>query len=360
MPGVPQLRQATLPVELLRPIVEDLTNNLSALCALSLSSKTLQLEAERLLYRSMTMPDELKHANFLTSIIKSSRRAISVQSYSQKGVPYTGKRRLLIPLCLAMKQMKNLKTLFLETMQIDSFPGFPGDYPFRLEGLNCGGSYSESNRLSNFLQFQPKLKWLHVEWSEFEAVQVPSSTCPELTFLHGNRGAIEAFLPGRPITSLAWDPHPLDSFDRIDYLSVSLRKIQALCYGGQFIGPDLNLVIHHLPSIKELHLLSQIPKLRILLILCQFTRRKYPSPPFNSFPDVMQGLFSSCQSLEYVEISYNRSNYERWLPGLCYPEITHRSYKAVHPWWDTNDNGLFEDEFKWAEFQLERSDSSNN
>ncbi|KDR71549.1 hypothetical protein GALMADRAFT_789969 [Galerina marginata CBS 339.88] len=292
----------------------------------------------------MTTADELTHTKFLTCIIGSPRRAMLVRCYSQTGIRYSGRKRLWDLLRPALKGMINLKIVAFQSTEVSSSTGFHGEYPFLLEGLDFSGPYeSDDHTLLEFLQLQSKLKQLDVEWGEEDKALILPSTCPNLDLLRGNRGAIEAFLPGRRITSLAWIPHPLDSHNDIDHLSRSFRNIKVLSFGGieLFERPDLNVIINHLqsveilklfdPSQEELYLLSRIPNLRILLMKCQFTRRHYPSPPFENLPNVIQCLFSTCRSLECIESSCDRFNYERWVRGRHSPQATLRTYKGEYP-----------------------------
>ncbi|KDR79977.1 hypothetical protein GALMADRAFT_1360813 [Galerina marginata CBS 339.88] len=277
--------QPILPVELLRPIIQDLFENNADLCALSLVSKTVQLEAERVLYEVMALANELTHTKFLTCIIGSPRRAMLVRCYSQRGIRYSARKRLWDLLRPAMEGMVNLKIVAFQTTEVSSSTGFHGGYPFLLEALNFNGPYeSNDHTLLKFLQLQSKLKQLDVEWSEEDKALILPSTCPNLDLLCGNRGAIEAFLPGRRITSLAWIPHPLDSQNSIDHLSWSFRNIKVLSFGGLelFGRPDLNIIIDHLRSVEILKLFDPSQEVTIFdfLFFRRFTQFYSPGALF--------------------------------------------------------------------------------
>ncbi|PPQ85968.1 hypothetical protein CVT25_001667 [Psilocybe cyanescens] len=340
--------QPSLPTELYRPIVENLEHDTATLLVVLLASKTLQLEIERFIYRRMVQKNEINQQKFLTSILESPRRALLVEEYSQEGVSYTAKVRLWSLLCRALNCMQNLKHFTIRTTLITGLPTeFHGRYTFRLKTLDLRGPCSGDKLIITFLQFQTQLDSLSIEWSKTNEQLILPSTCPQLRFLRGNKGAVETFLPGRSIFSLVWVPHPADSTTCVSHLAFAFNNIRTLSYGG-FLGcPDLNLIIRHLrsleilrivdPTLNELVSLYQLPNLQILILLCQHTRRHYSAPPFaNPLDQVIQDMFTSCALLQRIDISVKRSDYEQWTrdqPQV--PQITSISYQEMHPWWIT-------------------------
>ena len=59
-----------LPLELLRPIIEHLNDDLPSLLAVSLASPALRVEGQRLLFRTALSENVDVHIKFLTVIIK--------------------------------------------------------------------------------------------------------------------------------------------------------------------------------------------------------------------------------------------------------------------------------------------------
>jgi phosphoribosylformylglycinamidine (FGAM) synthase-like amidotransferase family enzyme len=62
------------------------------------------------------------------------------------------------------------------------------------------------NNFWSFSPSQPSLRVLAVEWivgPELNTLGI----CSGLQVLHGNKGLIDAFLPGQRITSLKWSPN---------------------------------------------------------------------------------------------------------------------------------------------------------
>ncbi|KAF8967382.1 hypothetical protein BDZ97DRAFT_548384 [Flammula alnicola] len=258
--------------------------------------------------------------------------------------------------------MNNLKHLSLRATLLNGSAGSLSGCSFQLESFDCRGSHVEEDEMVTFLSTQRNLKQLSIEWHDlWDNVAILPSACPALQLLCGNRGAIEAFLHGKLITSLAWIPHPSDSISSIDHLAPNFNHLRALSYGGSFKRPRLELIVGHLqslevlkvsdPSSEELLLLPRIPRLQILLLLCQFSRRNYPPliglPHQSQSATVMQGIFYDCKVLEYIDISFQRANYERWTPGLDHPERTLTSFEQVHAWWDVRGPSVkFQDELE--------------
>jgi len=251
----------TLPPELLRPIAYHIYNeqDRGSLYALSLTSKVLCSEGERLLYRNITLSTEALHNKFLTTIVSSRQKALLVHAYSQDGPDYAGKRRLWNLLVQSFKLMHNLTHLSFRP----SFLGEPdqvGKWGFQLLSLDCRGGHDVGQVLSDFLCTQPQLRRLGVDWANSSPAPITSSVCPALELLRGNRGAIEIFLPGRHVTSLAWTPHPTDPSTPVDQLAPSLNHLRALSFGGSISRPSLNSFVSHLQSLEVLKLVDPNPE----------------------------------------------------------------------------------------------------
>ena len=130
-----------LPPELLRPIVYYLyaEKDRSSLHALSLTSKILSSEGERLLYRNITLANEGLHNKFLTTIIASRQKALLVHSNSQDGPDFAGKRRLWNLLTQSFKIMHNLTHLSFRLSFLSGAPDQIRQWEFQLRSLDCRG-----------------------------------------------------------------------------------------------------------------------------------------------------------------------------------------------------------------------------
>ncbi|KAF8968530.1 hypothetical protein BDZ97DRAFT_1969332 [Flammula alnicola] len=338
---MPTFSKPILPLELLRLIISHLRECYPALYALSLTSKTLRGEVEHLLYSNMTSASEVAHAKFLTTILHSRRCATLVHAYSQEGVSNQGKQRLWSLLSRGLKEMINLQHLCLRASLLDGYAGSLSGCSFQLESFDCRGSHMEEEEISTFLSTQRNLKQLNIEWRETSNVALLPSACPALQLLRGNRGAIEAFLPGKLIASLAWIPHPSDSISSIDHLAPYLNHLRTLSYGGSFKRPRLELIVGHLQSLEFLKVVDPAS---------EFSRRNYPppiGPPHQSqWATAVPNIFSDCKLLEYIDISVQRANYERWTPGSDHPERTSTSFEQVHAWWEVGRRARFPDELE--------------
>ena len=257
-----------LPLELLRPIICYLyaEKDRSSLHALSLTSKILGSEGERLLYRDITLANEGLHDKFLTTIVASRHKALLVHSYSQDGPDFVGKRRLWNLLSQAFKIMHNLTHLSIRPSLLTGAPEEIHQWGFQLRSLDCRGGLEIRQVVSDFLAAQPGLRRLGVDWASSSPTLMTSSMCPALEMLRGNRAIIERLLPGRHITSLAWIPH-MDPSNPIDHLAPSLNHLRALSFGGSTSRLSLNLFVSHLQSLEVLKLVNASPEVSLSYLL---------------------------------------------------------------------------------------------
>jgi len=142
------------------------------------------------------------------------------------------------------------------------------------------------DQILEFLRTQPHLRILKVCWGRPELDT--SGICPRLQVLHGDRNTINAFLPGRPVTSLKWTPNAeeLQFSDSIDHLSEEFHHIRFFSLGGTFSWPRLDLVIHHLRAVEVLELVGiatlEVPVCwnKISLQISTLTHQKKCPPPY--------------------------------------------------------------------------------
>jgi len=126
-----------LPFDLLRPIVENLADDSRSLLALSLASRELRAEGQRILFRKVAPPtNQIRHTKFLTAVTSSSLLASLVEEYYQFDLldiqhqeePFLGLT------CRGLQAMVNLKILRLRTSNHLVTQFFHG-CTFRLEAL---------------------------------------------------------------------------------------------------------------------------------------------------------------------------------------------------------------------------------
>jgi hypothetical protein len=108
-----------LPLELLRPIIEHLDDDFESLLAVSLASRELQVEGQRILFRTMALPaDKEAHITFLTVIISSSLLAQHVEEFQQFELldPEHQQEPLWDLTCRGLNAMVNLKNLLFRAL----------------------------------------------------------------------------------------------------------------------------------------------------------------------------------------------------------------------------------------------------
>jgi hypothetical protein len=73
-----------LPLELLRPIIEHLNDDLPSLLAVSLVSSALRVEGQRLLFRTVALSENVEaHIKFLSAVTSSTLLGHFVKEYHQ-------------------------------------------------------------------------------------------------------------------------------------------------------------------------------------------------------------------------------------------------------------------------------------
>ena len=255
-----------VPPELYRSIVFHLHQDRPTLLAVSLASRTLNAEGQRVLYRTIDISSDAQttHTLFLKTILSQDRLAMFVEEYRQPKNILRSREDLLWDLLhRGFQAMINLKRLFLEapsygcpspdilrgcTIQLDLFQWY-----------NASDLNEEEPEFFEFLASQTRLRTLSVRLNN-TSTPIPPSTCSTLEILHGDQGAMKAFLPERRIASLAltWMPNPHKPFDNCNFasLSQSLKEVKFLSWGGFCDRPSLDLLCPHLQSLEVLELVG--------------------------------------------------------------------------------------------------------
>ena len=147
---------ALLP-ELFRPIIQHLSKDRKALCAISLVCRILQYEDQRQLYRKMTFSPGTSapgsHIKFPKSILDNKRLALLVHEYGQTNLVLHRTSTLWDYLCRGLQAMVNLKRLKFRTLD---------DRPTAEILKNC----DDEDHLLRFLLSQQSLRRLVVDWAE--------------------------------------------------------------------------------------------------------------------------------------------------------------------------------------------------
>ena len=248
----------SLPTELLRPIIEHLSDHVPSLLSVSLASPALRVEGQRLLFRTVALQKDKKtHITFLTAITTSSVLAPLVEEYQQVGLlDAEHKQEPLWGLtCRALQAMVNLKVFLFRALNGHPSVQILQECTFQLEVFRWR-SYDDAEQLLKFFISQPNLRILRADWKGPELNT--SGVCLGLQVLHGNRGTMNRFLPGRSITSLKWSPDQNESLlnSSIDHLSQEFHRIRFFSFGGQWGRPWLSLVIPHLRALEVFELIG--------------------------------------------------------------------------------------------------------
>ena len=255
-----------IPPELYRPIVLYLHQDRPSLLAVSLASRILNAEGQRVLFRTMDISRDAQttHTLFLTTILSQERLASLVEEYHQPNDILRSREDPLWDLLRrGLQAMVNLKRLFLEAPSngrpsVEILRGCTFQLDL-LQWYNANELNEEEPEFLEFLASQPRLRSLSVRMRN-ALTPIPPSTCPTLEILHGDQGAMKAFLPERRIASLAltWMPDPNDPFDNSNFASLSrpLKEVRFLSWGGFSGRPSLDLLCLHLQSLEVLEVVG--------------------------------------------------------------------------------------------------------
>lgn len=270
-----------IPSEIVRLIVEEVEDSQS-LVALSQASKQLQIESERLLYRSLTEKDGTKAYKSLSSIKNCPRRAECVRVYHDHKIAHKQRRSMWNLIGKTLPLMINLRELaFRYIIGRPLTTIFPREYTPRLEKFiwsvqvrNFYGreSLSYVSQARKFLERQIQLRHLHWQpspYAESNPKPSPHTLVPHLDTLIGDTETIRTYLPGRDsITTLQlftgqgtrYLPRHLTFEETFDRLSSQLKKLKYLSIQplSETFWDDrfLQLITPHLHSLETLRVLS--------------------------------------------------------------------------------------------------------
>ena len=184
------------------------------------------MEGQRVLFRKVALSlygD--RHVKFLTAVTSSSRLALLVEEYHLFDLLH--KEPFWELTSRGLQGMVNLKILRFRTFLGDQVSAqLLHGCTFQLEVFEWNNrNHDDVEQVLVFLRTQPHLRMLKILWKRPE-LDI-SGICPRLQVVHGDRSTINAFLPGRHLTSLKWTPSKEELLlnDSMDHLSEEFHHI---------------------------------------------------------------------------------------------------------------------------------------
>ena len=190
------------PHELLRSILEEIQDR-PTLYALSLSTKALYLESQRILYRSIPLQDQSNfrlHYYFLSTINQNPQLSLYVHEYHSYNIIDYHENPQWNLLKHGLEKMINLKELSFRAIGGHPSCDLLENCTFQLDRLTWWNQWDVS--MTPFLAGQSRLTYLSINCAL--GTEFSPNVCPNLKELKGNIGTLNAFLPGRSITTVDW------------------------------------------------------------------------------------------------------------------------------------------------------------
>jgi hypothetical protein len=336
-----------LPHELLRPIIEEIQDR-PTLYALSLSSRALHLESQRILYRSISLQDRSNfrlHLYFLTTINQNPQLSLYVREYHSYSIIDYHENPGWNLLKQGLEKMINLKELSFRAVGGHPSCDLLENCTFQLDRLTWSNQWDVA--MTPFLAGQPLLTYLDINCTL--ETEFPANVCPDLKELKGNINSLNALLPGRSITTVDWTPTLFEEerigISRLVANSHSpLKKLRTLTMRRPSQTYFSNIT-DHLQSIETLKIWSpSVAEVSIPSALeCSLTtiQSQFMSIPISNFtqlrhciltfstetpdPSFVPFLFSTYHRLQIVDISRKVLNgrlwYQRWIHGTVCPHL---------------------------------------
>jgi hypothetical protein len=315
----------SLPFELYRNVLSCFnTNDFQDRCtlvSLSVASKAINVEAERVLYRRFIgFMLVLTNVKFLRSAILHNRASI-VETYSCNPVTFDGQctNELEDMLPKALKTFVNLNALEVRWMgPTASF--ISEDYPFQLDSFAwClrDETSASAKFVAQFLRKQTRLKHILYADSPFPE---PLSELPLLETVIASWGNIQGFLlAGANVKAVVWIPPTSFSFSspptvsQAEALASSLKQITILDIHASNFPFWVELVFPvfpYLSNLQSLHLVdADISAIDTLLEnLPNVSQLCLSVPSSESFDDMLQNsehYFANSPSLRMIQWAKN-------------------------------------------------------
>jgi hypothetical protein len=240
---------ARIPLELFSYILQNIQEK-RTLCPVARTSRSLQHEAERLIYRDISIVGLNGIISFCKRLFASTRlpRYVTSLSLTAQIMPNPLRATFDRLLSQALKRLTNLRSLHFIIMSSPRFPiSMFGGCTFKLIVFKDTFS-SMSKDLSPFVANQDKLRHL-----EFSGGPFPYPFAPELAVLNANCGTALALLRNRPVTHLRI-PEILPIYAH--HFSLSMGPLRALDLQSQRFG--VTRLSFHLDLLPDLELLTGI------------------------------------------------------------------------------------------------------
>lgn len=245
----------------------------SDLATITRISRTMQLEAERVLYRSVHLPAISRLKKFCRSLAspvhERSRRASHVRQLGFRSITEGSMEPDIIPL------LKNT-LIALQNLVILDFP-LSGHYSscfsgcrFSLQKFTTDLSFDIT--LSRFLRSQTEMKFISLV--ERPIQQLVTGILPNLETLEGTPSVVSMLAPGRPISSITI----------IGMMNLSIMEMVVLPALAKTNGPiqELRVILERCNATSISAIASHLPHLQRLTI--DDFRPEYGGQPSVSTP----------------------------------------------------------------------------
>lgn len=341
-----------IPTEIYTLILECIdASDHPTLLSLTTSSRALQSEAERILYRDIdTVPRSVqKRVAFVRTVATCPRVARLVRSYSHQNLALPDDHEFWTLLPPAMRAFVNLKKLHVRAHPRSGETAHMSmlfKCTFQLTHLSWSAQVRDQPDLYTLLSAQPLLQSLRVDshWESSGSPPLLPSMLPNLQSLSGTYNTLRAFSPGRQITTFYWR----SAVEEIFRSAIDPSNFQYLHTLTLGILPDelpFSGISPHLPNLIRLHIIDTEPEhLRCLHQITTLEHVRLSAdwdvvPRFfhgEDFRELTTRLFSELSRLLIVDrdlSSYDaEGSYERWERASAEPvTVEKRLYLRSEP-----------------------------
>jgi hypothetical protein len=247
----------TLPIELVALTLEFLDGGSLSTCALL--SSDMRNEAERVLYRDISLPfTSCTHTMELccNSILASPRRARACKFFSV--VPYCScsKNACLDILRNTLKHLVNLRSLYFDIDGPNAMTLI--GHPFALTTFSTEATFDSA--LADFLLSQPSITQVDLVYPPIHPHQLTPAHLPSLRVIQGSASAVKALVPGRPVENVnVLGMMTSEEFDDVLVsLSLSSEPIRSLAISLNSCDLALvNKIADQLPNLEALRIAEE-------------------------------------------------------------------------------------------------------
>lgn len=250
------LDQPWLPLDLYLPILNHVQDQ-NDLFNLSRVSSEWHAETNLVLYRHVTiLSDHKRQQIFFRTVTQDHSLALLVEELTVEFCqPLSSEETQIVQ--GGLQAMQRLENLSLHCTSDDSIAQVLLDLPFQLRRFSWISVRDQDEELVlQFLSRQTQIQDLEIflNGTSILSSNIPAWTCPRLSVLRGSRASIDAFLPDRRITTLAWLPEFEECCDPLYDLYGPFSRLRILQLGGKWMRPRLTLMAEHLSALEVLEL----------------------------------------------------------------------------------------------------------